>query len=121
MGALGLGMALLACYGTLAAVGLLGLYGVGLMLNQTVWAGAIALFTVLAAASTVAGVWVHGSCGPPACGLLGGELVLYALFVDYHVLVELAGFLVLGAAVAWDLYRRRRNESRILGLGEASH
>lgn len=121
MGALGLGMALLACYGTLAAVGLLGVYGIGLMLNQTLWAGAIALFTVLAAASTVAGAWIHGSRGPPACGLLGAGLVLYALFVDYHVLVELAGFVVLGAAVAWDLYRRRRNESRMLGLEDSGH
>lgn len=115
-GIFGLGMALLACYGTLAAVGLLSLYGVSVMLNETVWAGAIGLFTVVTVATTVVGVRLHGSRKPAVAGALGAGLVLYALFVDYDRLVELAGFLVLGGAVGWDLYLRRRRESRILGL-----
>lgn len=116
MGLIGLGMALLACYGTLAAVGFLSLYGASLMLNQAVWAGAIALFTLLAAVSTLASVRFHGSSVPPVLGAFGTGLVLYALFIDYHFAVELAGFLVLTGAVVLDVRLRRRNEARVLGL-----
>lgn len=116
MGMLGLGLALLACYGMLAAVGLLAMLGVGLALNDTVWAGAIALFTLLTAACVAPGSRFHGSRGPVLAGLVGAGLVLFALFIHYHALVELAGFLLLAGAVGWDLHLRRRTESRVLGL-----
>ncbi len=120
-GIIGLGLALLACYGTLAAIGLLSVYGVSLMLNETVWAGAIALFTLLTTATAILGARLHGARGPAALAIAGTGLVLYALFVDYHTLVELAGFLVLAAAVGWDLYVRRHHEARVLGLEGAAH
>lgn len=116
MGMLGLGLALLACYGMLAAVGLLALLGVGLALNDTVWAGAIALFTLLTAACVAPGSRFHGSRGPVLAGLAGAGLVVFALFIHYHALVELSGFLLLAGAVGWDLRLRRRTESRVLGL-----
>lgn len=120
-GIIGLGLALLACYGTLAAIGLLSVYGVSLMLNETVWAGAIALFTLLTTATTILGARLHGARGPAALSIAGAGLILYALFVDYHKLVELAGFLVLSGAVGWDLYVRRHHEARVLGLEGAAH
>ncbi|HSH42293.1 MAG TPA: MerC family mercury resistance protein, partial [Arenicellales bacterium] len=121
-GVLGLAAAVLACYGTLAVVGLAGLYGVGLMLNETVWAGAIALFTLLTAASVLVGRRFHDSPLPLVLAGLGSALVLYALFVDYRFLVELSGFLALAASVLWDILLRRRNEARVLGLeGGTAH
>lgn len=115
-GIVGLGVALLACYGTLAVVGLASLYGVSLMLNETVWAGAIALFTLLTAASVMVGRRLHGSALPLSLAGLGAALVVYALFVDYWIVIELTGFLVLAVSVAWDVLLRRRSETRVLGL-----
>lgn len=120
-GIIGLGLALLACYGTLAAIGLMSIYGISLMLNETLWAGAIALFTLLTTATTILGARLHGARGPAALTIAGAGLVLYALLVDYHQLVELAGFLVLAGGVGWDLYRRRHHEARVLGLEGAAH
>jgi arsenite methyltransferase len=120
-GMFGLGMALLSCYGTLAAVGLLSAYGAGLVLNETLWAGTIALFTVLTAAATVAGARFHREFGPPVLGILGAGLVLYALFIDYRFIVELTGFVMLAGAVVWDWLLKRRHQARVLGLDGAGH
>lgn len=119
MGVAGLCLALLTCYGTLAAAGLLALLGVGLALDETLWAGAIAGFTVLTAACVAPGARYHRAYGPAALAAAGTGLVLYALFVDYRVLVELAGFVALGGAVAWDIVLRRRRQARVLGLETA--
>ncbi|WP_302139351.1 MerC family mercury resistance protein [Halomonas alkalicola] len=112
-----LGLALLSCYGTLALAALLPLLGIGLALDEGLWAGAIALFVLLTLATLAAGIRHHRALAPTLLGAAGGGLVLHALFVDYRALVELAGFLLLGAAVAWDLRRRRRQEAQVLGLG----
>lgn len=116
MGMAGLVMAVLACYGTLAAVSLLALLGVGLALNEMVWVGAIALFTILTMAAVIPGVMRHRSYGPAVLAVAAAGVVLYALFIDYHALIELTGFILLAGAVGWDIHARRRGESRILGL-----
>jgi len=113
-------LALLSCYGTLALVALLPLLGLGLALDDGLWAGTIALFVLLSLAALAAGLRHRVGLLPLLPGAAGGGLVLYALLVDYHALVELAGFVLLGAAVLWDLRRRRRQEARVLGL-EAQH
>lgn len=108
--------ALLACYGTLAAVALLALLGIGTALNETVWAGAIALFSVLAVIAVAAGIRRHRTPWPTALAAGGGALILYVLFVDYSLAAELAAFGILTLAVIWDLHLRRREQRRILGL-----
>ncbi|QTF92020.1 MerC family mercury resistance protein, partial [Halomonas sp. BM-2019] len=120
LGLAALALALLSCYGTLALVALLPLLGIGLALDDGLWAGTIALFVLLSLAALVAGLRHRVGPQPLLLGAAGGGLVLYALFVDYHALVELAGFVLLGGAVLWDLRRRRRQEARVLGL-EARH
>lgn len=120
LGLAALSLALLSCYGTLALVALLPLLGIGLALDEGLWAGAIALFVLLSLAALAAGLRHRVGPLPLLLGSTGGGLVLYALFVDYHGLVELAGFLLLGAAVAWDLRRRRRREAQVLGLEAAA-
>lgn len=110
-------MALLACYGVLAATGLLALMGVRLALAPGAWASAIALFTLMATVSVAAGFLRHRSPLPAMLAMAGGALVCFALFVSYHVLTELAGFVLLAVAAAVDLLYRRRQEARRLGLG----
>lgn len=120
VGTAGLVLALLSCYGTLAAVSLLALLGTGRMLDDTLWAGAIALFTLLTAAAVIAGIRYHRGAGPAALAIAGAAVIHYALFVDYHMLVELAGFVLLIASVWRDIRLRRREESRALGLDRAA-
>ena len=116
MGMAGLCLALLTCYGVLAAVGLLAALGVGLALDETAWAGAIALMTVATAACVAPGSRRHRSVGPTVLAVVGAGLVLHALFVDYRVLVELTGFALLGGGVVRDIVLRQRHQARVLGL-----
>ncbi len=120
MGMAGLGLALLSCYGALAAGALLALLGTSLALNETVWVGTIAGFTVLTAACVTPGAHYHRSHGPAALAVAGAALVLYALLVHYDALVELTGFVALAGAVAWDIVLRRRHQAQLLGLDPAS-
>ncbi|MFW3614220.1 MerC family mercury resistance protein [Billgrantia antri] len=109
-------LALLSCYGTLALVALLPLLGVHLALDEGLWAGAIAAFVLLTLAVVASGLRLHHRPWPVLVGLAGTFLVLYALFVDYSMLVELGGFVLLASAVAWDICERRRHEAKMLGL-----
>lgn len=54
-------LSLLTCYGTLAAIALLGALGVGIALNEEVWAGGIVLFALLAVVALV--LWWHCADG----------------------------------------------------------
>lgn len=116
MGLAGLGLALLTCYGTLAGVGLLTVLGFRLALDETVWAGAIVAFTLITVAVIVAGIRRHRAYTPALMAILGGGAVVYAVLIDYRFAVELSGFLVLAAAVGWDLRLHRREQQRVLGL-----
>lgn len=116
LGMAGLGLAILTCYGLLAASGLLALTGVSLALNDTIWAGAIALFATLSLFSVLPGLRYHRSPWPTLCAGLGTGLILYALYLDYRVLTELIGFVLLLIGVSLDFLRRRRRQSQVLGL-----
>jgi SAM-dependent methyltransferase len=122
VGAVGLILALAACYGTLAALGLLAAVGLGRPNpDETLWAGAIALFTALTAAAMAFGAHRHRIPGPPLLGVAGAAVVLFALFVHYHMFIEGAGFVLLAAAVAWDIVLRRREQARVLGVSQGRH
>lgn len=116
VGMAGVVLALLSCYGTLAAVSLLAMFGAGRALDETLWAGTIATFTLLTVAAIVAGIRYHHAFGPAGLAGAGAGVIHYALFVDYHALVEFAGFVLLAGAVWRDIRLRRREESRVLGL-----
>ncbi|WP_341936419.1 MerC family mercury resistance protein [Marinimicrobium sp. C2-29] len=118
LGMAGLGLAILTCYGLLAASGLLALMGVSLALNDTVWAGAIALFATLSLLSVLPGLRYHRSPWPGLFAGLGTGLVLYALFLDYRFLTELAGFVLLFIGVTLDFRRRRQRQNQVLGLSQ---
>ena len=112
IGIVSLILSLLACYGLLALTALLPLIGVRLALDEATWAGAIVALAVLTVAAVLPGARRHGSFGPGMGALVGGGLILYALLVEYHMLVELAGFVLLAAAVCTDVHLRRRARLR---------
>ncbi|MDX5432562.1 MAG: methyltransferase domain-containing protein [Halomonas sp.] len=118
-GMLALILALLSCYGTLALVVLLPLLGVHLVLDEGLWAGAIATLALVTLASVAAGIRRHRTPWPTLVGAVGSLLILHALFVDYSMAQELSGFVLLAAAVAWDLRQRRRHEASVLGLKDS--
>lgn len=118
-GVASLALALLTCYGILAALGLLAAIGTRVGLNEDLWAAAIALFVALTVVAIAPGLRYHRNVGPVAVGAVGALVVCYALFVHYTIAVELMGFLLLAASVGWDIHFRRRAQTRVLGLDPA--
>lgn len=108
VGVITAGLAVLACYGLLALTALLPLLGIRLILDETVWVAAIAVFTLLTLASVAPGFRCHGSVFPAGAAIAGSGLILYALLVDYGAVIEFAGFALLITAVTADAYLRHR-------------
>ncbi|MCL7944159.1 MerC family mercury resistance protein [Marinobacter sp. ATCH36] len=116
LGVAALMLALISCYGSLAAVAILAALGAGITLSPGLWAGTIAVFTLLATLLIATGFRRHRSVGPAFLASIGMALVLYALFIDYGVIIEFIGFVFLAGAAGRDLYLRRREEAGRLGL-----
>ena len=106
-GAISLAMSLLACYGTLALVGLMSALGVGLAINEGLWAGAILIFAWAAVALIALGARVHDSFKPVAIALAGAVPLTYTLLVDYRPAIEIAAFVLLAFACGYDILRRK--------------
>ncbi|ABI56979.1 MerC family mercury resistance protein [Alkalilimnicola ehrlichii MLHE-1] len=119
LGVAALLLALLSCYGTLAALALLPLLGYSLAVDEGAWAVAIAAFALLTLAAVAAGVRRHGRWAVVALAATGVSVILYALFIQYSLVVELAGFLLLAGGVVLDAWLRRRHQARVLGLEAA--
>jgi len=101
-------LSLLACYGTLAAVAGLGALGVGIALNEAVWAGAIVLFAALTVGALVLRARRHRRWGAVALAVAGMAMVAFAMYVSYSRAVEIGGFalLVAGTVIDWRGGRR---------------
>lgn len=95
-------LSLIACYGTLAVVAILGALGVTIALNETLWAGAIVTFSVLAVGGLALGFSAHRRLWPLLIGGLGAAAIGYAMVVQYLRVVELSGFALLCIAAVWD-------------------
>lgn len=104
--------ALLACYGTLALIGLLSVLGISIAINADAWAGAIVVFAGLTAFGIALGMRRHRRPAPFLLALLGFALVAWAMLARYGRTSEITGFATLAAATAWD-WRARR--SRLSG------
>ncbi len=108
LGLIAMTLAVLTCYGVLALTVLLSLLGVRLALDESLWGGAIVLFTALTVVAVLPGIRAHGGRFPMVTAIAGAGLILYALLVDYHALVELTGFVLLAAAAVRDAFLHRR-------------
>lgn len=101
-------LAVLACYGVLALTALLPLIGIRLVLDEGVWAGVIAALAVVTVLAVLPGFRCHRNAAPVVAAVVAGGLILHALLVEYRMLVELAGFVLLAGAVFADASLRRR-------------
>ena len=103
-------LSLVACYGTFAAIGLLGALGVTIALNEAVWAGAIVLFAGLTFAVLLVRRRRHGRLFPAALAGVGFLLIGFSMLVSYNQLIEFAGFVFLfaGTAMDWRIGRSQR-------------
>lgn len=101
-GALALLVAVLACYGSIAAAGLLSLAGLTLAVNEAAVSGVVLAFVALAVAAIAAGLRKHARASPLVVALAGGALVAYAHGVDFSFNVEFAGFALVALAIFLD-------------------
>jgi MerC mercury resistance protein len=95
-------LSLVACYGTLAIVALLGVLGTAVAINETLWAGAIVAFAALALAGLGLGFARHRQSWPLLVGGIGAAAIVYVQYVQYDSLIEVAGFVLLGVGAIWD-------------------
>jgi SAM-dependent methyltransferase len=120
-GAVALALALLACYGTLAAVAILSAAGLAIAVDQRLWSGAILLFAALATAAVAASRRAHRGWWPLAMSAAGTALLAYTQLVDYRLAIELAGFAVLAGGVATDLcLARSARKAKSAGMVRAA-
>lgn len=107
------GLALIACYGTLAAVGLLGALGVTIALNEAVWAGAIVIFAWLTLLALRLRRRRHGQLWPIALGAVGVAMITYTMMAAYERVIELVGFVFLcvGTLLDWRAGHRQRRQN----------
>lgn len=103
-------LSLVACYGTLAAIGLPGALGVTIALNEAVWAGAIVLFAGLTFAVLLVRGRRHGRPAPIALAAVGFLLIGFAMLVSYNQIIEFAGFVFLcsGTVLDWRSVRSQK-------------
>lgn len=117
-GRLSLFISLLACYGTLALVGLLSALGIALAIKEGIWAGAILVFAWAAVASIAFGARVYASLRPAAFALAGAGLLTYTLLLDYRAAMEIGAFALLAFASVADFRRRRGATGRLNAVND---
>jgi MerC mercury resistance protein len=100
-------LSLLACYGTLAVLALLGALGVAIALDEALWAGAIVTTAALAVGGLAIGTARHRQVWPLLVGALGAAVIGYAMYAQYSRITEVSGFVLLSAATFWDWRLRR--------------
>jgi arsenite methyltransferase len=106
-GTVALVMAMLSCYGSLALLGLFSLFGMSVALNETIWAGSIILFAVIATLVIALGMRRHGSPKALILALIGTAILVYTMYIDYSKLIEAVGFVCLAIASYLDFDLRR--------------
>ena len=95
-------LAIISCYGTTLLIGLLSLLGISLAVDERAWAGAIGVFSVLAAIAIAVSYRRHRVIGPTISAAFGLALILWVMYGSYNGVIELLGFAFLVAATLWD-------------------
>lgn len=98
MGCGGTRIILVACYATLMAVSLLPFIGLTLAVDESMWAGAIILFTGMTVVAVAASIRKHRFFMLLVLAMVDAGLIGYMLLGFYHRLVELIGFALVAGA-----------------------
>lgn len=98
---------IVTCYGTLAVIALLGALGISITLNEHAWAGLIVFFAIISVFGLLLSFRRHRNFWPLLMGCLGSGLITYVMAIDYRVILEIPGFVLLGLAVFWDWKSQR--------------
>jgi predicted membrane protein len=101
--------ALIACYGTVAVIALLGLLGITIALDEKIWAGAIVILAGLAFVALLFRWRRHRQLAPILFAATGFVLIAFVMLVSYQRIVELAGFILLsiGSLLDWRMVKVR--------------
>jgi rhodanese-related sulfurtransferase/uncharacterized protein with PQ loop repeat len=103
-------LAIASCYGTAAAATLLSLLGISISIDARASAVVITLFAALAAVAIAVAYRRHRKIGPLALAGLGLALILWVMYGSYSWILELAGFVLLAAATAWNWRARASHQ-----------
>ncbi len=108
-------LSIVACYGTLFTISVLSALGISLVVNEGAWAGAIALFAVLAVLGVVLGYRRHHTLAPLLLAAIGAAIILWVMFGSFNRILELGGFAALIVGAIWDWRLKRRSSSMAAG------
>jgi arsenite methyltransferase len=99
--------AMLACYGTMALVGILALLGISIAVNPVAMAGAISAFALFAVLVILVSAKRVSHYGPSVLAIAGAGFILWAMWKNYHWLTELVGFALIVCGTWWDWRMRK--------------
>ena len=101
-------LAVVACYGTLAAVALLSIVGVSVKIDESMLAKLITGLLVLAIGGMGYSYSVHRHPGPAVLSVAAAAMLLWVFYDSYSKPLELSGFGALIIASIWDFRTKRR-------------
>lgn len=100
-------LSIVACYGTLFTISVLSALGITLVVHNGAWAGAIALFAVLAVVGVLLGYRRHRMLAPLVLAGIGAAIILWVMFGSFNRILELIGFAALIVGATWDWRLKR--------------
>lgn len=101
-------LAVLACYGTLAAVALLSIVGVSIKIDESTLAKLITGLLVLALGGMGYSYSAHRRPGPLMLSVAAAAMLLWVFYGSYSKPLELSGFAALIVASIWDFRAKKR-------------
>lgn len=101
-------LAVVACYGTLAAVALLSIIGISIKIDESMLAILITGLLVLALGGMGYSYSVHRHPGPLMLSVASAVLLLWVFYGSYSKPLELSGFAALIIASIWDFRTKKR-------------
>ncbi len=95
-------LSILACYGTLAFVMIMSIFGVAVKIHGGVWAGVITLFAWLVVLSIAMNYRYLHANGPLILAVVGAAIITVVMFVTFNRFLEITGFAALIASSLWE-------------------
>lgn len=103
------GLSILTCYGTLALVAALAIFGIQLNIHEGIWAVVIVTLAWAAVIAVVLEFRRLHALGALVVAVIGAILITAVMFISYNRVVEVSGFALIIIAVIWN---RRFAKSR---------